>query len=147
MTDLNATAWAGLCAVTESDEPHEWVPILWVVRNRVAAPGRFRDTVAEVVRQRWQFSAFNSTRAHADAEAFRIVSARNPEWTVAERAAAYVFDLPSWRAPFGHRVCHFWSRVSMVPAGSDPSWAEQAERIITLPGIDPDRFMFAEGVP
>lgn len=44
-------------------------------------------------------------------------------------------------------VCHYWSPVSMKPAGSRPPWASSAKRLFTPPGIDPERFVFAEGVP
>lgn len=44
-------------------------------------------------------------------------------------------------------VCHYWSPVSMKPPGSRPSWASSAKRLFTPPGIDPERFIFAEGVP
>lgn len=44
-------------------------------------------------------------------------------------------------------ICHYWSPVSMKPPGSRPPWAPSAKRLFTPPGIDPERFIFAEGVP
>jgi len=44
-------------------------------------------------------------------------------------------------------VLHYYSPKSMRPAGYAPAWAKSAKYLFTPPGIDPNRFIFAEGVP
>jgi len=53
---------------------------------------------------------------------------------------------PSWQAPFGPEVCWYYSPISMIPAGTAPSWAVKARRTFTPSGIDPARFVFCERV-
>ena len=144
--------WAGLCARSESDQPHEWPYLVWVIRNRVEArawPGNVRG----VVTQPWQFSYFNKWRSSLDYdriwhEATAGYAGDSTGWADndldrAVACAADVLERPRWQAPFSHRVYHFWSPVSMDPQGSDPSWAERL-RVFEVSGVDPWRFKFAE---
>lgn len=63
---------------------------------------------------------------------------------------------PDWEPPYApgrippsdpRAVMHYYSPVSMKPAGSSPVWAKSAKLLFTPPGIDPARFVFAEAVP
>lgn len=145
--------WAGLAARSESDRPHEWPAIITVLRNRVEAAG-FSSTMRGVITAPWQFSYFNQWRGEADLE--RVYSlalegyagdrfGENSRENAVE-CASWVLDLPRWRLPFGPRVYNFWSPISMVPRFSRPRWDFSGLREFTVPGIDPDRFIFAETV-
>lgn len=146
--------WLGLLIRSESDQPHEWLPIGWVVRNR-AESSSYPDTYVEVIRQRVQFSHFNGSFGESDDAAYRITrnsyagdSSGWPENNLdrAEACAAAVLAAPRWQCPFGHRVLHYYSPVSMIPAGRVPGWNWSILRPFTISGIDPQRFIFAESV-
>jgi hypothetical protein len=156
---------AGLCLVTESNLPHEWPAVLQVILNRVASP-RYPDTIEEVILQRKQFSRFNPWTtvkkwspdkvAHVYRELVRadvfhqkidpllLVYAQDCR---VEEAGRYQERTP-WRvvSDVSPDTLHYYSPVSMVPKGSAPAWAPTAKRLYTPPGIDPERFVFAEAV-
>jgi hypothetical protein len=144
--------WLGLALRSESDQPHEWLPIAWVIRNRVESR-IYPDTYAGVVTQRQQFSYFNHfQRVDGPEEIFAAAlegyAGENAGWhdndyLHACECASAVRRMPRWMAPFSPRVFHFWSPVSMVPKGSDPAWAEDL-RVFALPGIHAQRFKFGE---
>jgi len=147
--DATPGRWLALAIRSESERPHEWLPIGWVIRNRVAHPS-YPSDYRSAIRQAWQFSYFNSWIGRTDEECWTgAVSgyagqADASGELVALDAAMAVVTAPAWRAPFSHRVLHFWSPRSMDPVGSDPSWADSLSRIFTLPGIDEQRFRFGE---
>ena len=151
--------WLAVCLVTESNQPDEWPFIAWCVRNRVDSK-RYPGTVRDVVLQRWQFSHFNAFRSFKgdDEELLEAVLAGKGTdenvkplsrslYALAQKAAREFLEEPVWRRPFGPAVCHYWSPVSMRPRGAKPKWAPQAKRLFTPSGVDPDRFVYAEGVP
>lgn len=161
--------WAALTVVTETNQPHEMLPILWVLRRRVESP-RFPDTMQAVVLQPRQFSAWNpwthgrykgqfpveeqwhelwKTLDQREQEklypaaldcALVVLGGQRPQTTVVVPPAT------SWQAPFGPEVCWYYSPISMVPKGQAPVWAPSARRRFTPSGIDPDRFVFCEAV-
>jgi len=144
--------WLGLVARSESDFPHEWQPIQWVVRNRIASK-RYPNTFQGVITQPRQFSYLNQFNHLANDEAIYEAAidgyAGDMEgWgennlDKAVNCAYHVLGLPRYRAPFSHNTFWFWSPISMRPKGSDPAWSKDL-RIFTLDGIDPQRFKFAE---
>lgn len=148
--------WLALCLVTESNRPDEWPHIAQVIENR-RATGRWGDTYRDVILAPKQFSAFND-----------YTKVRNPRLTSDEfgmqhcfyeiakeqsdvllmRAAAFVsLDDAVWSGEISRTTFHYWSPVSMVPKGRKPAWTEDAKRVYTPNGVDPERFVFAEGVP
>jgi hypothetical protein len=151
-----------LCLATESNQRSEWPLIAAVIQNRVRSK-RYPDTFPGVILQRSQFSAFNvATRKGFDASVsetwpwvFRQVA---KSAKVDALLLAYAIDHAAKMIEAdadGHRLSvlispqtmHYWSPVSMKPAGSRPAWAPQASRLYTPEGIDPQRFVFAENVP
>lgn len=149
--------WLGLTIRSESDRPHEWWAIGWTVRNRVLS-NRYPSTFEAVVLSRKQFSYFNAFAALAgDHEALYAAAVKGyagdmTGWAEnnlnqAEACALEILTAKRWHAPFGEGVCHYYSPVSMVPKGSKPPWIGGAKRVLTPSGIDPQRFVFAAGVP
>lgn len=166
---LLAVDWAGLCALTETNRVEEQECVLWVIRNRVESP-RFPNTYEGVILQPKQFSAFNpyttgAVRSHWPPEmrqayaerVFDDVSGYRCRLLLASvHLAEKVLNLP--RHPprqeetlepdngLSSDVLHYYSPVSMEPPGSAPAWAKSAKRLFTPAGINPRRFVFAEGV-
>lgn len=154
---MSEAAWLGLCIRSESDQPHEWWPIGWTIRNRVLS-SRYPNTYEAVVLSRKQFSYFNAfatllgDRDALYAAAVKGYAGDAGGWSEndlkeAQLCALDVLQAKRWQAPFGQDVCHYFSPVSMKPSGSSPPWAPTAKRLFTPSGIDPRRFVFAEGVP
>lgn len=151
-TDLD---WLALCLVTESNRPEEWPAIAQVIENRRRAP-RWGDTYKTVVLARMQFSAFNLfTKAPPDqylgtAMMFRVVAGKE-DALLLMHAAAFCADVEArqdlWDVAISAKTLHYYSPVSMKPPGSKPPWAASAKRLYTPAGVDPERFVFAEGVP
>lgn len=143
MPRTSESDWLGLALRSESDEPHEWPALAWVIRNRVES-NRYPDTYYEVITQAYQFSYFNQFRGIEDSEELFAVAKEgyagdNSGWDEndfvrAKACAASVMMLPRWAAPFSHRVLYFWAPGAMVPRGSDPSWASDLKYVFTLPG-------------
>ncbi len=174
---LTPADWAGLCALTETSRPEEQLYVLWVIRNRVEAPhARFGATYQDVVLAPSQFSAFNLWTVHklpgADPNdprhIFDGVASRYGDapsvLLAAVHLAEYVLALDGSKTPFARvdelknadgatRVWHYYSPVSMRPAGTIPKFARfsngqplYAESVFTPAGLDPSRFVFASGV-
>lgn len=143
-TDLD---WLALCLVTESNRPEEWPAIAQVIENR-RGDRRWGNTYRAVILAVKQFSAFNDvSRARPSREIWRAV-AKDQDTLLLLHAAEYIgkgFD--HWTNDITRATLHYYSPVSMKPPGSKPPWAAQAKRLYTPPGIDPERFVFAEGVP
>lgn len=148
--------WLGLCLLTESNIEKEWFYIAWVIRNRVES-GRFRHTYEATILQPMQFSAFNKytngTPNYGKLTPVQIFRDKARGYTHIEALfhavdlAKDILSLPRTEAPFPITVCHYWSPVSMVPRGKKPAWASAAKRLFTPKEIDPNRFIFADGVP
>lgn len=156
MTRPTDAEWLGLCLVTESNLPHEWRPIARVIRNRVGHK-RWPNSIRDVILQPMQFSHFNpfikeeweNDRALYDAVvdgAANYGRAINLDLLViAVEAAEDLLEEPPWRAPFGPKVCFYYSPISMQPKGKAPWWwPKEVKRAIELPGIDPYRFQWGE---
>ena len=139
--------WLGQLLQTESNQPHEWPAIAWVVRNRVEARNQWASTYAGTILWPRQFSHYNDLHHLEDpALIFERVAERYPERADACACAAHVMAAPRWEAPFGPKVYYYYSPVSMKPAGRAPPWNWAILRPFTLAGIDPWRFVFAEDV-
>lgn len=142
--------WMALLLCTESNRPIEWPFLARVAMNRVIGP-MFPDTIEGVVLQRMQFSAFNAytkSKVRPHESIFRAVFEDHVKDPVlfahaVEYATSSRFDEAPEITP---DTCHYWSPRSMVPPGAQPPWAPSARRLYTPSGIDPDRFVFAEGV-
>lgn len=146
--------WLALCLVTESNRPEEWPAIAQVIENRRAS-GRWGATLKDVVLARKQFSAFNVFTAfprdvHLGTLAMFLAMARREDVLLLMHAAGMVARGPrddaGWSNAITRATLHYYSPVSMVPAGSSPPWAKSARQLYTPAGTDPQRFVFAEGV-
>lgn len=154
------SSWVALCLITESNQAQEWLYIFWAIRNRVGQR-RFASNYRDVVLQPFQFSHFNAFLGFRGNEEklFDLImegeSVNGPKLkplssnllSTAERASEEFMIDGVWRRPFSLSVCHYWSPISMVPRNSKPSWHKSAKRTFTPSCIDPERFIFAEGVP
>jgi hypothetical protein len=160
---------AGLCLVTETNRPEEFPAILQVILNRVASP-RYPDTVEEVILQRKQFSRFNALtvktrRLRADTIYRMVVREDIRDSRIDPLLLAHAQDFARdcfargdltpgptratmWIActAISPQTLHYYSPISMVPKGSAPPWAKTAKRLYGAPGIDMERFTWAEGV-
>ena len=132
--------WLARCIYSESDRTDEQRLVAWVVRNRVETQYR-GSTYREVVLSSFQFSAFNAPTTR---RAFLLgldVGAEAPGWAEALAIALDVHQAPPEARPFPITTRHFYSPVSMQPAGRTPDWALGAEPL-ALAGVDPWRFRF-----
>jgi hypothetical protein len=143
--------WLALCLVTESNRPAEWPAIAQVIENRRRS-GRWGKTYRDVILARMQFSAFNSRTAGkiTDYSLVFELMADHERPLLLMHAAAMAHRGPLDDAGWDNRITlatmHYYSPVSMRPAGSRPAWAKAAKRLYTPPGVDPERFVFAESV-
>lgn len=157
MIEPTALDWLALCLCTESNRPEEWPAIAQVIENR-RRTGRWGSTYKSVVLARKQFSAFNKfteagNRYHEETT-FSAVVVGIGNVVLLMRAAGLVAESElgaglspqDWSSAVSGETLHYFSPVSMKPAGSRPPWAAQAKRLYTPAGIDPERFVFAEGV-
>lgn len=149
--------WLGLVIRSESDQPHEWSYIAWSIRNRVLS-SRYPNLYESVILSRKQFSYFNqfenlgADRVKIYDAALKGYAGDSSGWSEnnlkeAEACAREVISSPRYKAPFHIDVMHYYSPISMKPAGSKPAWISSAKRLITPSGVDPMRFVFAAGVP
>jgi hypothetical protein len=158
-TDPSPADWLALCLITESNQAHEWPFIAWTVRNRMASK-KYPRTVEGVVLAPKQFSHFNAFIGFVGSKAElleavlagkatvgRVKPLSRSLYNLAIGAAVDLLEEPVWRRPFGPTVCHYWSPISMRPRNGRPAWAPQAKRLFTPSGIDPERFVYADGVP
>lgn len=154
-TDLD---WLALCLVTESNLPSEWPFIAQVIENR-RATGRWGHSYREVILAPMQFSAFNESRHLSFTVARFRRAATSQDTLLLMHAARYVgiaFPGPvdatvtvyRWVGSDGitPTTLHYYSPMSMKPAGSKPAWADSAKRLYTPEGVDPNRLVFAEAV-
>jgi hypothetical protein len=151
--------WLALALVTESNRPEEWPFIAQVIENRVRS-GRWGKSYRDVVLARLQFSAFNVFTdppgdPHLGTRLMFGVMARREDALLLMHAAAFVeagepraglSGIQLWAGEISDATLHYFSPVSMKPPGSKPAWAATAKRLYTPGGVDPERFIFAEGV-
>lgn len=155
MIEPNDLDWLALCLVTESNRPNEWPYIAQVIENR-RKTGRWGDTYRSVVLAPMQFSAFNGhlNPGHRDPENspnFSLIfglMADHESPLPLMHAAAMVNgeEADAFSLVISTATLHYYSPVSMKPPGSKPAWAASAKRLYTPTGVDPERFVFAEGV-
>ena len=137
--------WLGQVARSETDKPHEWPYVMWVVRNRVETK-RFPNTYPGVICQPLQFSYYNQYQHAEDEDAMYAEASlgyAGKDHDAVVGCAHHVLGLPRYHAPFSDKVYYFWSPISMSPPGRDPSWAKKL-RVFEVSGVDPWRFKFAE---
>lgn len=140
--------WLALCLCTESNHPEEWPYIAQVIENRLKS-GRWGKTLRDVILAPMQFSAFNPFTGkppdpHLGSAAMFAAMARREDTLMLMRASR-----GEWFGPWAGitpSTTHYYSPVSMVPTGRKPAWAASASRLYTPDGVDPQRFVFAEGV-
>lgn len=140
--------WVGLCCLTESNRPYEWPYIAWVIRNRLDS-GKYKHTYEQVVLQPSQFSAFNKWQGTEPLTIFQRVSRGYHSIELLFHAvdiARKVIESGDNDRPFPITVRHYYSPISMRPLGRKPPWYEQAKKVFTPEGLDPERFVFADGV-
>ncbi|WP_457653458.1 cell wall hydrolase [Rhodocaloribacter sp.] len=143
--EMDEVLWLARCIYSESDRPEEQRLVAWVVRNRKETAYR-GDTYREVVLEDRQFSAFNEPSAR---RAYILGLNQNsdaPGWRKALGIALDVFQANPKDRPFPVTVRHFYSPVSMK-GRTAPPWARFAAPLDPAPpGIDPNRFLFFDGV-
>lgn len=147
---MSSIQWLGLCALTESNEPHEWWPVMWAIRNRVESK-RYPNTFGAVVMQPSQFSAFNDWQGVGEDDMYELGLAHIRKHALADKlpyaeaCAAHVIAAPMWQRPFSSRVLYYYSPVSMIPKRTQPKWWDaEVRREVLVSGVDPDRFVFGE---
>lgn len=139
--------WLALTTLTETDRPPEFPYIMQVILNRSRSK-RYPADVFQVVRQRYQFSFFNSFQAIADEDELyrQVLAAKNPPEaldSVARVAAAAMAQLPPQCGILPPNVLNYWSPRSMRPAGAKPRWDWSMLQVFSVRGIEPNRFTFA----
>ena len=135
--------WLTRALVSESNREEEWPFVAWVVRNRVERGFRGKTTYEAVIKDPYQFSAFNpGTRT-----SFRFKNANIDNypwpghWHKAESVAREVILAEDSENPFPNAT-HFLSPVSMRSRGYNwPRWYREFERI-EVREVDGDRFQF-----
>lgn len=141
--------WLALTCLTESSLAHEWPIIAAVILNRVESPAYPYD-LYRVVRQRYQFSAFNAFQSITDESALYdavkgsigLHMANLPSDSLA--CATAMLALPRGCSILPPTTYNYWSPRSMSPAGSLPrAWDWPTLHCFAYPGIDPRRFVFA----
>lgn len=142
--------WLALTALTETARSSEWLPVMFIILNRLRS-GKYPPDLFRVVSQRFQFSAFNRYQAITD-EAKMFSTMRDdlkfpPNlWRDALSCARAVLSLPPACNPLPPAVLLYWSPRSMSPAGSLPQWDWNLLFCFALPGIPEERFIFAQEV-
>lgn len=145
--------WLALCLCTESNRPEEWPCIAQVIENRLKS-GRWGSTLRDVILSPMQFSAFNDVSRKLSSMTYTVawnsVASGQPRLLLVVAARGDWFKAWTGTIPaesgISPATTHYYSPVSMVPAGRKPAWAASASRLYTPDGIDPQRFIFAEGV-
>lgn len=155
--DIKDYSWLALCMASESNQPHEWPFIGWLVRNR-KEDSRYPDNYKDVVLQPAQFSWFNSLRTWPkpdnEEQLFLWCMTGGPsgnlrrlqaQYLEAKSCALSVSQLPRWAAPFNKKVQLMYSPVSMVPKWKEPWWwVEEVVRGFTPHSLDSRRWVFGE---
>ena len=157
MTTPTEVDWLALCLASETNQPHEAQYVAWAIRNRRDSKYRGAQTIVDVILDRKQFSYFNiwtsgthpvMTRTDVFIDAMRGYAGKvlTANRGVYDDCARAILEMPTWMAPFGPDVLHYWSPVSMKPKGSKPAWAGTGSRAFTPGCVDPRRFVFEAGV-
>ncbi len=139
------TLWLARCIYSETKNPTEMVLVGWVIRNRVETGYRGRTTYEGVVRDPYQFSAFNPGSSSRFFFSHLNERARVRNWDVALRIAYQVRTADSTSRPFSVRTRHFFSERSMV-GQTKPYWVEDHSPVGIRESIDERRFRFYAGV-
>lgn len=153
---ITETQWLKLGMASETNLVHEFKYIGWCIKSRVIGRNRFPNTYRDVILQPKQFSYFNPWTGQDvldDTELYNLAlqgyagKILKANEGILEYGARVIINSNWWDAPFGLDVTHYYSPISMVPKFKPPSWMKQAKYSFTPPGVDPQRFVFAAGVP
>lgn len=139
--------WLALTLFSESNIPSEWLPIASVILNRKASP-QYPTDLYQLVRQPYQFSAFNSYQHLTDESELFTDLAADLKFSVSTcpqvaACAQLVLALPRACSILPTTTLNYWSPRSMVPAGSLPRWDFRNLHCYLYPGIPAWRFVFA----
>lgn len=141
------TLWLARVIFSETKQPHEQELIAWVVRNRVETAYRGQTSYEGVVRDPYQFSAFNPASPVRAFYSTLGPKSRVPGWQTALAIASHVRHAAAWHRPFPLATRHFYSERSMVGA-SHPEWAS-GKRPVAIESahvVDARRFRFFKGI-
>lgn len=150
---LSTATWLAAGAMTETNRPAEWLPVMQVMINRAVTR---KKSVYQVLREPWQFSAFNALKSIPMADEAKVLAevvrhlGHGAEAMIekARDTALDMIDRQPDRAVLPLTVTNYWSPRSMVPAGALPrGWNWKILRCFTYPGVPGWRFVFAETVP
>lgn len=124
--------WTARAAYSETRRPHEMWYVSWVIRNRVEANFRGKESYKSVILDDKQFSAFNKGYPLRDfymsLEPKHV--SENERWFQAIKTASEVVNGPESHRPFFSDTYHFYSEVSM-PNGNRPDWVPYVIRVQT----------------
>ena len=73
----NDLDWLGLALRSESEQPHEWVALAWVIRNRVETRN-FPNSYARVISRRFPHEQTSRTAPSAVALVREILAKASP---------------------------------------------------------------------
>lgn len=156
---LGDELWLALTLFTESSQSNEWPAVAAVIINRSrnwGYPGAYHGDIYSVVRQKSQFSGFNSYDSIEDEVALFNAVAEGTGFgdqnkTLVGQAVALAISLllaPVACALLPPTVLNYWSPRSMLPVGSLPKgWNWKELHCFTWPGVAAGRFVFAQTVP
>lgn len=150
---MKDSQWLGLALRSESDQPHEWAYLAWVIRNRVEYKGRpfHQESYRDIILAPSQFSFFNQFSGLHPSEVWDLsiqkYAGDSEGWShnnlsEAIECADWVINSPRWLSPIGPDVLYFWAPGAM--GGKDPRWADFLEEVIEIPGLH--RWKFGRGL-
>ena len=113
--------WAARAIYSETNRSEEMELVGTVIANRLSAD-QYPNTVREVVRQPWAFTAITRGTTKALRYTMDDYEQGDNRWRRAVRMAEHVLSMPDSLRPLD-QVTHFYSPVSMASA-APPEWAE-----------------------
>lgn len=136
--------WLARLTYSETNKASEMPLVAWVARNRLPT---YNDSYTDVALSPRQFSGLGYS-GDANYHKNRSMQPGNTSkrWKDACRISSRVALADTALAPIPAGTTHFYSPVSMSPAGSSPSWAKSGKLELTIPGKDHDRFRFYSGI-
>ena len=144
--------WIALTTLTETNRPAEFPYVMQVILNRMRASQR---SAYEIVRAFRQFSWFNDHEGLderalyaclRDAKKLGRDTAPGRLEAVAKLTAHAMLQIPAEAGILPANAKLYWSPQSMKPRGALPSWDWSKVWAFTVPGVSPQRFVFASEV-
>ena len=136
------TLWLARLMFSETKRLDEQELVAWVVRNRVESAFRGQTTIESVVRDPFQFSAFNPGTAQGRFYCTLNVLSKVPGWQKTLALAYYVRHADRTLSPFSPNVRHFYSEQAMAEPGTVPEWSEGLEPVIPRRAFMLDEYRF-----